>query len=188
MNLTAVDDHPETMDQNFHRQLSGKRRWIRIGSIVVLTLSVMTLSAGATYAAIANKWATSVTGTFFGQTERDSAVDSAHELGVAEGHSDGLEEGHDIGYSEGEQTGYASGHQAGVLDGYADGSTYGFNQGYDSGYADGGSEAYLDGFDQGWHDGCIALFTGLGTDRVGDWWDYYYSSYYGSYFTKSACD
>jgi len=147
-----------------------------VAALVVIGIGA---SAFGSYAAIANNWLPDVTGRFFSEEEHLKALEAARE----EGYQDGLEVGELAGYAKGQR----AGHDAGAREGRAAGFESGYNTGYRDGADDGHADGYWEGFEEGWSSGCLALFDGLRTDRVGDWWDYYYSSAYGSYYTRSAC-
>lgn len=154
---------------------------------VGLVLVVIAATAATTYGAIDNNWMPEITGSFHSEDEHQAVLSRASEAA----HEEGYSEGHTVGWDSGELNGFAEGQDAGHEAGYREGRTDGYNDGYSVGYNSGGSEAYDDGYHegygQGWTDGCLALFDGLSTDRVGDWWDYYYSSAYGSYFNTNTC-
>ena len=164
--------HPHAPDRG------PKRRHTAL-LITALVLVTVAASAGATYGAIDNNWAPDIFGTFYSEDEHQVDVarssESAHEIGYAEG------------WDAGERNGFAEGQEAG----YREGRTDGYDDGYTVGYSSGGQEAYdngyYDGYGEGWTEGCMALFDALGTDRVGDWWDYYYSPTYASYYNTNAC-
>lgn len=143
--------------------------------ITALVLVTVAATAGTTYGAIDNNWAPDIFGTFYSEGEHQADVvqssESAHEIGYAEG------------WDAGELNGFGEGQEAG----YREGRTDGYDDGHTVGYRSGGQEAYDDGYEEGWTEGCMALFDALGTDRVGDWWDYYYSPTYASYYSTDAC-
>lgn len=169
--------------------MTGRGNWV---TLLVSAIALVALAAGGTYAAVVNNWVPSITGTFYQESEYEAAVADAFSEGEAIGHrkglSEGVAEGEAAGYTRGEQAGFEQGRDVGFDEGFAAGSRDGYDAGYLDGEADGQSSGYVDGYEIGWSDGCNALFTGLGTDRVGDWWDYFYSTSYGSYFTASACN
>jgi hypothetical protein len=63
----------------------------------------------------------------------------------------------------------------------------GYQTGRDDGYETGLEDGYYEGYFDGFKEGCLSLFENLGTSRVGDWWDYYYSPSYASYYERAAC-
>jgi hypothetical protein len=147
--------------------------FLLVSAVVLVTAAA---TAGITYAAIDNVWMPDVTGTFYSESEHQTALEQAWEGA----HEDGYSEGHAAGWSAGKLSGFAEGQDTGQEAGYREGRA--------DGYMDGYYEGYGEGYGEGWADGCFALFDGLGTDRVGDWWDYYYSPSYASYYNTNACD
>ncbi|MDX1744420.1 MAG: hypothetical protein R3324_00650 [Halobacteriales archaeon] len=174
-------------------ELDKRPRW---WLFAILTIAAIGAIALLTNVALAQGWIDSVVGPLYTDSEHEAALEDARLAGFSDGEDVGYSEGIEIGRSEGEQTGFETGYEAGERlgfsegldagyeDGLSDGYDSGYTDGYETGQADGSFQSYLDG----WTDGCLFLFNGLGTDRVGDWWDYYYSPSYASYYNKSACD
>jgi len=157
-------------------------------------LAIVTLVAGSllTNIALVNGWVGSVAGPLYTEADHNIAAEDARVDGFSEGEDVGYAEGLAFGKSEGEQVGFETGYDAGERVGFSEGLDAGLADGYDTGFNDGYDtafdDAYYEGYFGGWTDGCLFLFDGLGTDRVGDWWDYYYSPSYASYYDRSACD
>ncbi|HJQ96471.1 MAG TPA: DUF4328 domain-containing protein [Acidimicrobiia bacterium] len=114
-------------------------------------------------------------GPLYDQREYDDAQDASHD----EGYDRGLIQGTNIGFSDGRRSGLDAGYAQGAEDGY--------EFGYDDGFSDGEDEGHYQGYIEGWDEGCLFLFNNLNTDRVGSWWDYYYSPAYASYYEIGVC-
>ena len=157
----------------------------------------------ATYVVIVNDWAAALTGTIYTADEHQAELEEAREAGFAAGRSQGFE----TGFQAGEASGFGAGREAGELDGFdagylageVSGSTDGFEaghtagynvgigDGYDQGQTEGYEDGLVDGYGHGFVEGCLTLFESLDTDRVGSWWDYYYSPTYAYFYEPAAC-
>jgi hypothetical protein len=178
---------------------SGAGHWIPITMSVVALLAIPV----ATYFVIVNGWAAALTGTVYTQAEHQADLDAAHDAGFAAGRSHGFETGfeageasgfedghtageragYDLGFIEGEESGTSAGFDKGHARGYSVGQGAGFDRGQSEGY----EEGLVDGYGHGFVEGCLVLFESLDTDRVGSWWDYYYSPTYAYYYEPAAC-
>lgn len=157
---------------------------------LVAMLAIFAFVAGSllTNFALASGWVGSVAGPLYTEADYNAAVEEARVDGFADGEDVGYADGVAIGKSEGEQIGFETGYDAGERVGFSEGWDAGLFDGYDTGFDDGYDAAFDDAYFGGWTDGCLFLFDGLGTNRVGDWWDYYYGPSYASYYDRSTCD
>lgn len=148
----------------------------------VLLVSLVTMLVALpplTYMATTQNWLPLPLGPVYLHDEHTAAIEQARQAAHLEGRNQGYDAGHTQGIAQGKEAGYGDGFGDGRRAGYSDGSA----EGYDDGYLEGSVDGYSDGFTAG----CQSLFDGLNTDRVGDWWDYYYAPSYASYFLRSAC-
>lgn len=183
------DEHPDA-DVATPEDLQTTRREQRIRRLRLsfALVAVVTTTSVGTYAAVVGNWVPSVTGIHISEAQHEAELKTTSEASYDAGYSEGHESGTDAGELSGFAKGQEAGRESGYREGRSDGHSQGYDQGYDVGYEAGSDEGYVVGLADGWSAGCTFLFSGLGTDRVGNWWDYYYGPSYASYYSRSTCD
>lgn len=173
----AMSEHPELSSVTLRQQAYKRRR--KLGLRLLVGLSAVSICP-LTYLATVHNWVPLPMGRVYLEAQHQETIAEMSDAARLEGRELGYDLGHQLGRAEGTEIGYRNG----LEHGYQDGSS----EGYESGYDDGLSDGNMDGFSDGYTAGCELLFDGLNTDRVGDWWDYYYGPSYASYYQRSVCD